>query len=114
MTQPRKAASTQTSTTMKSIIHPIPDEASAERALELFLAGYDPLLYAADLGLTPEQVFDQIRATLRIYIARVLESPAEIGRRGGQATSDAKAAAASDNLAKARAKRWPKKNGEGK
>lgn len=44
---------------------PIADEATAERAVELFLAGHDPLLYAADLHLPPETVLDQIRWTLR-------------------------------------------------
>lgn len=43
---------------------PITDDAVAERAIALFLAGYDPLLFAADLNLTPETVFDQIRWTL--------------------------------------------------
>lgn len=57
---------------------PIADEARAERAIELFLAGYDPLLFAAELGLTPEQVNAQIRWTLSLYIARA----ARLGRKG--------------------------------
>ena len=51
---------------------PIADESTADRAIELFLSGFDPLLYAADLGLTPEQVWDQIRTTLRIYIEKAM------------------------------------------
>ena len=44
---------------------PIPDDVLADYALDLFLKGYEPLLYAANLGLTPEQVWDQIRYTLQ-------------------------------------------------
>lgn len=44
---------------------PIPDEVLADHAIDLFLKRYEPLLYAADLGLTPEQVWDQIRYTLQ-------------------------------------------------
>lgn len=44
---------------------PIHDDVLADYALELFLKGYEPLLYAADLGLTPEQVWDVLRLALR-------------------------------------------------
>ena len=56
---------------MNNTTPPIADESTAERVIESFLAGYDPLLYAADLGLTPEQVFDQIRWTLKRYIEKL-------------------------------------------
>ena len=62
---------------------PIADDDLADRAIELFLAGYDPLLFAADLGLSPETVFAQIRTTLRIYIekAQRLSRKGRAGRR---------------------------------
>ena len=50
---------------------PIADEATAERVIDQFLAGHEPLLYAADLGLTPEQVIDQIRWTLAQYVRKL-------------------------------------------
>jgi len=67
---------------MQPIIHPIADEVTADRAIELFLSGYDPLLYAADLEVTPEQVFDQIRTTLRIYIEKSLVAEQKLNRKG--------------------------------
>jgi hypothetical protein len=45
-------------------ITPIQDETAAEKAIELFCAGYEPLLYAADLGVEPEQVWDTLRQAL--------------------------------------------------
>jgi len=67
---------------MSTIIHPIPDEAAADRAIELFLRGFDPLLFAADLGLTPEQVWDQIRVTLQIYVEKALAAEQKLSRKG--------------------------------
>ena len=61
---------------------PIADEATAERVIDQFLAGYEPLLYAADLGLTPEQVLDQIRWTLQAYITEALTSARKLSRKG--------------------------------
>lgn len=72
---------------MLEIIHPIQDEVTADRAIELFLAGYEPLLFAADLGVTPEQVWDQIRVTLRLHIGKNLAAAkrsAENGAKGGR------------------------------
>lgn len=67
---------------MKPIIHPIADELIADRAIELFLAGYSPDLYAWELGCTPEQVFDQIRTTLRIYVEKALAAEQKLSRKG--------------------------------
>lgn len=67
---------------MNSIIHPIADELTADRAIELFLAGHDPLLFAANLGLTPEQVWNQIRVTLRIYVEKALAAEQKLSRKG--------------------------------
>lgn len=61
---------------------PIEDDFLADRALELFLAGREPLLYAADLGLTPEQVYDQIRWTLKLYIEKALAAQTKLNRKG--------------------------------
>lgn len=61
---------------------PITDEAAAERVIDQFLAGYEPLLFAADLGLTPEQVLDQIRWTLQRYITEALTSARKLSRKG--------------------------------
>lgn len=68
---------------MNNTTPPIADESTAERVIESFLAGYDPLLYAADLGLTPEQVFDQVRWTLSLYIekAQRLSRKGKAGRK---------------------------------
>lgn len=67
---------------MTAIIHPIADEMLADRAIELFRRRYDPLLFAADLGLTPEQVWDQIRVTLDIYIEKSLAAEQKLRRKG--------------------------------
>jgi hypothetical protein len=61
---------------------PITDEATAERVIDQFLAGHEPLLYAADFGLTPDQVLDQIRWTLRAYITEALTSARKLSRKG--------------------------------
>lgn len=63
-------------------LQPIADESTAERVIEQFLAGYDPLLFAGDFGLTPEQVFDQIRWTLRLYVEKALADARKLSRRG--------------------------------
>lgn len=49
---------------MPQTLHPLQDDYIAERALDLFLAGYEPLLYAADLGVEPEEVWDTLRQAL--------------------------------------------------
>ena len=43
---------------------PIQDEITADKAVDMFLAGFEPFLYAADLNATPEQVWDTLRAAL--------------------------------------------------
>jgi hypothetical protein len=60
----------------------ISDETIGEEAVDRFLSGYDPLLYAAGLGLTPEQVWDQIRATLRIYVDKATAAEQKLSRKG--------------------------------
>lgn len=50
---------------MPQKLHPIQDERAAEKAVDLFIAGCEPLLYASDLGATPEQVYDTLRVALR-------------------------------------------------
>jgi len=67
---------------MENITQPIPDENTAERVIELFLAGYDPLLFAADFGLTSEQVIDQIRWTLKIYVEKTIAQAHKLRRKG--------------------------------
>lgn len=47
------------------MIQPIEDEFLADKAIDLFIAEYEPLLYAADLGATPQQVWDTIRTALK-------------------------------------------------
>lgn len=61
---------------------PILDDDVADRAIELFLAGHEPLLFAANLGLMPEQVYDQIRWTLRLYIDKALAAQTKLNRKG--------------------------------
>jgi len=50
---------------MPQKLHPIQDEDLADKAVDLFVAGYEPLLYAGDLGATPAQVWDTLRLALR-------------------------------------------------
>lgn len=44
---------------------PIQDELVADHAIDMFIAGYEPLLYANNLGLTPEQVWTVFRDALK-------------------------------------------------
>lgn len=46
-------------------LYPIQDELLANNAVDWFIAGQEPLLYAADLGATPEQVWDTLRIALQ-------------------------------------------------
>lgn len=84
---------------MKKTQPPITDETTAERAIDQFLAGYDPLLYASDLGLTPEQVFDQIRYLLDIFIAERM-ARSKGGKKGGKARASALTAAQRTEIAR--------------
>lgn len=94
---------------MKPIAHPIADESLADRAIELFLAGHDPLLYAADLGLTPETVFDQIRTTLRIHIEKTLAAEQKLSRKGtGRPPLFGKPMSNAERLQRSRAKKKQK------
>lgn len=96
---------------MTPIIHPIADELLADRAIEQFLLGYDPLLYAADLGLSPEQVFDQIRVTLRIYIEKSMAAEQKLRRpRAGRKSILGRPMTNVEMLQRSRAKK--KKNQE--
>lgn len=45
--------------------HSIQDDIAATQAIDQFIAGYEPLLYAADLNATPEQVWDTLRVALK-------------------------------------------------
>lgn len=61
---------------------PIADDNIAECVIEQFLAGYDPLLFAGDFDLTPEQVTDQIRWTLRLYVEKAIADGRKLSRKG--------------------------------
>lgn len=50
---------------MHPTLRPIQDEILATTAIDYFIAGHEPLLYASDLGATPEQVWDTIRVALK-------------------------------------------------
>ena len=63
-------------------LQPIADDAVAERVIEQFLAGYDPLLFAGDFGLTPERVIDQVRWTLRMYVEKATSDARKLSRKG--------------------------------
>ena len=82
---------------------PIADEATAERVIEWFLAGYEPLLFAADFGLSPEQVIDQIRWTLALYVRK-------LSRKGtGRKPIGEKAMSSTERAKRARKKKREKK-----
>lgn len=89
---------------------PIADEATAERMIDQFLAGHEPLLFAADFGLTPDQVLDQIRWTLRAYITEVITSARKLSRKGtGRKPLGAKPMTSTERAKKARKKKQQKK-----
>lgn len=91
---------------MTDIIHPIADEMLADRAIELFLAGYSPDLYAWELGCTPEQVWDQIRVTLRIHVEKALAAQQKLSRKGtGRPPLFGKAMTNAERLRRSREKR---------
>ena len=89
---------------------PIADEATAERVIDQFLAGYEPLLFAADFGLTPDQVIDQIRWTLQRYITEALTSAQKLSRKGtGRKPIGAKPMTSTERAKRARKKKQQKK-----
>jgi len=96
---------------MTPIIHPIQDEMIADRAIELFLAGNEPLLFATDLGVTPEQVWNQIRVTLRLHISKNLAAAkrsAKNGAKGGRPrNNNPSPAALAKRKSRARAQKQP-------
>lgn len=89
---------------MNQTIQPISDDDLADRAIELFLAGYEPMLFARDLGLTPEQVYDQIRWTLQLYIDKALAAQTKLSRKGTGRPRKADALSAAQ-----RSKKWREK-----